>query len=124
MIDPALNKFNKKFPKFPGVTELITEIGKNNVKGGYLECVMWELEKNVDGNEKELIRHFKNSNTERLKLLILQVLEHSSNEELIDFYKSIINKNEDYFIYVKAGLMKIGTKSARTTLWQIQNMSS
>lgn len=117
-IDPEYERWEKKYPKFPGVPKCVELLHSSNVKGAWIDIICFELEVFSRNDPTEVIDGIKTSDNQRVSFILLDVLENSAPEEAVPILGEMVKSSdeEDRFHAVNM-LKRIGTKEARTILF-------
>jgi hypothetical protein len=116
----ASDYFRKRYPKFPGVKTCVDLLRRSNVKGEYLDTVMWELAGHAaDAGTAELAEAYRAETDDRVRGLILSILaETASPADLPLFVETLAGANADSRKWAAVGLHKIDTPESRRALWE------
>lgn len=119
----ASDYFRKRYPKFPGVKICVDLLRRSNVKGEYLDTVMWELAGHAaDAGTAQLVDAYRAETDGRVQRLIMSILaETASPADLPLFVETLAGAHEDNRQWAAVGLHNIGTPEARRALWEARS---
>jgi hypothetical protein len=123
-IDPEIERWEKKYPRFPGVQKCVELLGSSNVKGTWIEIICVELEVFSRKDPTELIDAIYASDDQRVRFILLNILENSAPEEAVPILGEMIYSGDEEDRFHAVGALKrigskdgIGSKEARTILF-------
>jgi hypothetical protein len=117
-IDPEYNRWGRKYPKFPGVAECIRLLQARNVRGVWVDIIVYELAAHADECLPELEAAFRSDLDEWVRLMVLMAIEMAQVSDAVPFLTEVLRERHPRFTpYAERGLSAIGTKEARAALW-------
>lgn len=120
-VDPEQERWLKKYPHFPGVGECVMLLKCSNVSGTWVDIICEELTAYAGENAVELIAAVRTEPEEGVKALLLAALAEAGLPEAVPVLAENLTSAQDRLRYwAKLGLKKIGTKEARTLLWEFR----
>ena len=116
-LDPGLEQFYRKYPKFPGMAKCVDLLSHRNVRGFYLEAVLYVIRIHAEEHLEELIAEIRNADSHVAASLLdaLGEIRLPATEEIFTEYL----RSNDYSCRYWAirGLKALDSRSARKTLW-------
>lgn len=123
IIDPEYQRYKRSYPTFPGVATCVDLLHRNNVKGGYLECVLWDLESNVLEHLDELIAAIYDESNEWVQNVLLSCLAKARSEAATAVFSHFLtHANESIRHSAAVGLHFINSKESRRILWEARSI--
>jgi hypothetical protein len=118
-IDPEYRRWGRKYPRFPGVGECVRLLRSGNVPGAWIDIICYELTAHAKECLPELIGVFRSDEGEWMRLMVLSSIADARLPEAIPFLAEVVREGHASFVPSAAsGLSSIGTKDARTALWE------
>ncbi len=118
MVDPEAERWHKKYPHFPGIQKCVELLRSPNINGTWVDIICLELQDHAAENFSELTATIGAEENERIKILLLAALAEAGLPEVTPTLAENLHSNQESLRYwAKFGLEKIGTKEARTALW-------
>jgi hypothetical protein len=115
--------FQKRYPKFPGVKICVDLLRRSNVKGEYLDAVMWELRDHaVAAGTADLVEAFRAEADRRVRMLVLSVIADAPSPADHPFLvETLAGSDEDLWLWAAVGLHHLDTSEARQALWDARS---
>ncbi len=124
MKDPEEERWQKKYPNFPGVHKCIELLRSPNVKGTWVDIICMELQDHAADNFVELVEAIHSETDERVKILLLAALAEAGLPEAVPVLTESLHSSLDSLRYwAKFGLEKVGNKEARAALWAYRHIA-
>ena len=116
--DPEVQRWQRKYPRFPGVAECVRLITARKAKGAWADIIAEELAKNAADCLPELITVYRESSSEEVRLYVLMALEVARLPESVPLLAEVLNAGDLRFVpYAERTLQRIDTREARAALW-------
>jgi hypothetical protein len=121
IIDPEEQRYKRRFPKFPGVSQCVLLLESSNVHGSFLNAVIGDLTENAQGFLTEIIIAFYLETDQRVKRILIAAIAESAPVDAVGFLAENLNSTDDSICdWAIRGLERIDTKEARTALWLLK----
>ena len=122
-VDPEEERWDRKYPRFPGVAKCVELLRSGNACGTWVDIICNELTKNARENVEELISATRvelerDSNVGRM---LLHVVADSKLPEAFGMFVELL-KSPDLTLrqYGVEGLKQLDTKEARRLIWEYE----
>ncbi len=120
-LDPEEQRWNQKYPRFPGVAKCVELLHRSNVQGAWVDIICYKLEKHARDNANELIAVTR-AELEResgVERILLHVVIDSQLPAAIDLFAELLQSpDESLRPYGVQGLKRLDSKEARRLLWK------
>ena len=118
-IDPEQQRYQRKYPRFPGVAEVVRLLKLGGTRGSYLDAVLWDLREHAPEVLDDVTNAVTEEVDERIRTLLVAELAETGDPRLVVFFADLLeDANESVAYWAEVGLQHIGTKEARTVLFQ------
>jgi hypothetical protein len=118
-IDPEQQHYQRNYPRFPGVAEIVRLLKLGGTTGSYLEAVLWDLHEHAPEVLDDVTNAVTAEVDERIRTLLVAELAETGDHRLVAFFAGLLGDVDESVAYwAEAGLQHIGTKEARTVLFQ------
>lgn len=118
-IDPEYRRWGSKYPRFPGVAECVRLLRSGKLRGAWRDLIFFELVANAPDCLPELIAAFRDDENEWVRLMVLSAITEACLPTAIPFLADVVREQHPQFApYAEQGLSDIGTREARTALWE------
>ena len=118
-IDPDYQRWGSKYPRFPGVAECVRLLRLGNARGAWIDIIIHELATNAEDCLPDLIAAFRSDESEGVRLMVLMAITEARLPAAIPFLADVVRERHPQFAsYAEQGLTEIGTREARTALWE------
>ena len=122
-IDPEYRRWGSKYPRFPGVAECVRLLQTRKLRGAWRDIVFFELVANAQDCLPELIAAFRSEDNECVRLMVLSAITEARLAEAIPFLADVVRERHPQFAsYAEQGLTEMGTREARTALWEAMHV--
>lgn len=126
-LDPEEERWDRKYPRFPGVATCVELLGSTNVRGTWVEIICAELQKHADEHADELIAATR-SELEResgLARILLHVVADSKLPAAQDLFVDLLaSPDRTLHDYGLDGLKQLDTKESRRLIWEYRRQAS
>ena len=109
MIDPELERWNRKYPTFPGVDKCVELLGSRNVKGSWVDIICSLLEQHAAECFDDLLRAFRAERDPRVRRLLLYAIASAGSPEVIPFLTDCLQSEDHELRYLAAWNSKPST---------------
>jgi hypothetical protein len=117
--DPVYTRWKRQHPKFPGVAQCVTLLGRRNVQGSLVDILCGELRENAAAHAAELIAAFQTEPDERVRRILLSVIcQARLPEALLVFVEQLHSEDESLRYRSERGLRSLNTPASRKALWE------
>ena len=121
-VDPEYRRWGRKYPRFPGVTECVRLLRSGKIRGAWVDIVLHELTEHAQECLPELVAAFCSNESEWVRLMVLTAVAQARLPSAIKFLADVVRQRHPRFSpYAEQGLVAIGTREARTALWEAAN---
>jgi hypothetical protein len=121
-VDPEYQRWKRKYPRFPGVAELMRLIRTRKAKGSWADIIVNEMADHAKECMADLLETFRTDESEEVRLYIMMALDIARPPEAVPFLAEVLREgNPRYARYAESALRGINTREARTALWNITN---
>ena len=121
-IDPEVQRWERNYPRFPGVAECVRLIRAGKAKGTWADIIAHELAQKASLCLSELIDTFHTDSNEHVRLYVMMALEIAKLPESVPFLVEVLQGGDPIFTpYAERALRTINTKEARTVLWKVRH---
>lgn len=118
MLDPDHERYLRKYPRFPGVTETVRLLKLGGTRGGYLDAVLGDLREHAPQVLDDLTLAVGQETDERVRTLLVAELAETGDQRLVGFFVRLLSDgNESVRHWAEQGLQRIDTKEARRALF-------
>jgi hypothetical protein len=119
-LDPELRRWRRDYPTFPGVAACVALLRRPNVRGSRVDIICAELAAHSAAGLDELVAEFRRpENDARVRALVVAAIAEGGSPDAVPFLRDVLtDPDESARAWAAAGLRRIGTKAARTALWQ------
>lgn len=119
--DPEWARYQRKYPRFPGVEHCVKLLGGTRLRGTGIEFIMLQLEDHSSEHVTELISAIHTTEDDRVRALLVSALSKgdASGPEVLTLFEHMLWS--DYsctWSYATHGLRRLNTKDARRVLWR------
>jgi HEAT repeat protein len=120
VIDPEERRWRRVYPAFPGVATCVALLRRPNVRGTWVDIIRAELTAHAGEGLGELVAEFRRpENDARVRALIVAAIADAAAPSAVPFLTGCLADPDEHVRHWAAdGLRRIGTKAARTALWQ------
>jgi hypothetical protein len=116
-IDPEVERYYRKFPKFPGLAKCVELLHSRNVRGSYLDTILYEIRIHAETYLNELIAHIRNDDSHVGTWLLAQLAEARLPDAEGFFIECLQSTDSRRRYWAIIGLKDLDTKSSRQALW-------
>lgn len=121
-VDPEHRRWGRKYPRFPGVNECVRLLRSGKIRGARVEIVLHVLTEHAQECLPELVAAFCSDESESVRLMVLTAVAEARLPSAIKFLAEVVRQRHPRFgPYAEQGLVAIGTREARTALWEARN---
>jgi hypothetical protein len=93
-------------------------IRAGKARRAWADIIAEQLARNARDNLAELVEAFRSDRTARVRLFVLMALETAALPEAVPFLAEVLRGGDPALTpYAERGLRAIGTREARTALW-------
>ncbi len=120
-LDPEKQRWNEKYPRFPGIAKCVELLGRSNVQGSWVDIICYELERHASENAEELIAatRIEIDRNSRVGRILLNVVSDAGLPEAINLFADLLQSSDVALRrYGETGLKRLDTKEARGVLWE------
>lgn len=117
-VDPEYKRYRRSYPKFPGVSPCVELLKRPNVKGAYLDSVIWDMQEHASANIESLLAAFRAETDSRGRALLLYVIAEARSQAALPIFAEILlGDDEELHVWAARGLHVLDTPDARKLLW-------
>jgi hypothetical protein len=121
-VDPEYERWQRKYPRFPGVAECVRLIKALKARGSWADIILQELADNANSYLPELIQAFRTESEGDVRLYVMMALEMAKPLEAISFCEEVLMEGDPRLVnYAESTLKGIDTPEARTILWKAKH---
>ncbi len=119
-LDPEFRRWQRDHPTSSGIAACIAWLRRPNVQGARVDIICAELATHAAACLDELVAEFRRpENGDRVRALIVAAIAEAGPPDAVPFLRDVLaDPDESARRWAAAGLRRIGTKAARTALWQ------
>ena len=118
-IDPEHQRWGRRYPRFPGVSECARLIRDGKARGSWADIIAHELAENAGECLAELVETFRTDPSESVRLYVMMALDIARLPESVPFLAGVLQEGNPLFTpYALRALNGIDTRESRTALWQ------
>ena len=120
-IDPEEVRWNRKYPRFPGVAKCVELLRSPKVHGAWVDIICLELEQHAHEFADELIaatRHEIERDSQTGRILLVVVADSKLPEAFTLFEELLQSPDESLRPFGIDGLKQLDTKDARRLIWK------
>lgn len=118
-IDPEYQRWRRKYPRFPGVTECARLIRSRKAKGAWADIIAGELAQHASACLPDLIEMYRNDPSNNVRLYVMMALDIAMIPMSVPFLAEVLRGGDPIFTpYAERALKGINTPEARTALWE------
>jgi hypothetical protein len=122
--DPEYVRWHKKYPRFPGVETCLVLLRSSNVRGVWIDQICFELQEHAAETANELIAAFYREENTWVQLQLIMIMSETGLPVFQPLLIELLRfKDENLRCWAVYGLEKLGTKEARTALWEFSGDS-
>lgn len=119
ILDPAAARYHRDYPKFPGVQTCVELLQRPNVRGAYLDALLFDLGAHLSECLAEVITAFYQAEAGRVRALLIGQIAEAKLAAAVPFLvENLQAPDESVRHWAIVGLSAINTKEARRALWQ------
>ena len=119
--DPEEQRWQRRFPRYPGLGTCVELLANRNVKGTWVDIICDEIGAHASEEAValfEVTRREANLNS-RVGRILIGVIAESAPPGADEFLVELLHSSEDETREgVANALRQLGTKTARTALWE------
>ncbi len=118
------DRWRQRYPQFPGVAECVRLLHNHNTRGEYLEALCADLAANAAAAQGALFDAFRSEDDNWVKdVLIGAIVEAQLPVALPLFIEHLRSEDHSLRHWAVHGLAGLGTKEARTALWEARSLT-
>ncbi len=123
-IDPELARWNRTYPRFPGVRKCVDLLKKRSTSGTWLDIIEIELTAHASEHLEEMIASFHTEPDEWVRTMLLWPIADARLPQAFSFLLENLYSDNPYFRELAIrGLKLLDTRESRTALWDARNHS-
>lgn len=116
-VDPEYRRWRRKYRRFPGVAECVRLIRDRKATRAWADIVAFELADNAIDHLNELIRAFRDHESDEVGLFVLMALEMAALPASVEFLSSVLRDGNVRFVpQARRALQAIDTRESRVAL--------
>lgn len=109
-IDPEYHRWDRVYPRFPGVAECARLIRDGKATGTWADIVVFELAANANDCLDELIQAFRDDASGKVALSVMMALELAEPPASVPFLAEVVREGHPQFApYARRTLQAIDT---------------
>ena len=117
--DPEYERYKRNYPKFPGIQKCTELLRQANMRGAYLDAVLFDLETHLSEYIQEVLAAFRIEESVRVRILLISIIAKAKLPETIPFLiENLLAVTERIRYWSIIGLENTGSKEARQALWE------
>ena len=117
-VDPEAERWDREYPKFPGVTTCVALLSSPKVHGTWVDIICQELTRHADECADELLGAFGAAADARVRAILMGILcEAKLSKAQPVFIENLKSDDELLRHWAEQGLRDLNTKESRTALW-------
>lgn len=124
-VDPELQRWGRKYPRFPGVAECARLIRAGKARRSWADIIAHELAENAALCLPDLIAAFRTDPSQDVRMYVMMALDIARLPETVPFLAEVLQQDNPRFTpFALRALQGIDTWEARTVLWNIAHAQS
>jgi hypothetical protein len=124
VIDPEQARWNRTYPKFPGVRVCVELLKQRNIHGTWIDIIEIELTTHAAEHLEEMMTIFHAETDEWVRTMLFWPITEARLPQAFSFLlESLYSDNPQFRQLAIRGLKLLDTREARTALWEARNHS-